>query len=320
MPAYYYSSTAGSYTLVGAVADSATLLTLNSVAGLPSAVPYKVVLEPGQPTEEIVKVTNVAGTSLTVVRGWDGTAAVAHGAGVTVRHMITAEDFTLSRAHEDATIAHGATSALVGRNDVVALLNKDLSSSSNTFPASLATVTGTQTFTNKTLSGVSNTFTNIPQSAVTGLADLTQSKTVKTTAPVTVPNSVGTAISSWGLTTSTVGTINTSGGALSPTVSGVYLFTYTAKWDPKADVAGGTSSSVTRRRVYLQVNGSDIPDGINEQLTVGGDSLNTEVYVTGTGTLKLTAGDSVQPMLFQSTGASGGLTVGAAMFSLTRIA
>ena len=52
-----------------------------------------------------------------------------------------------------------------------------------------------------------------------------------------------------------------------------------------------------------------------------GGTLNWgTVYVTGTGTLKLTAGDTVQPMLFQSTGASGGLTVGAAIFSLTRIA
>lgn len=169
MPAYYYSSTAGQYTLVGAVSNSATLLNLNSVAGLPSATPFKVVLEPGQPTEEIVKVTSVAGTSLTVVRGWDGTTAVAHAAAVSVRHMITAEDFTLSRSHEDATTAHGTGSQVVGKDDAQPLTNKDLTSSTNTFPSSLATIGGLQTLTNKTLSGASNTFTNIPKSAVNSL-------------------------------------------------------------------------------------------------------------------------------------------------------
>lgn len=194
MPAFYYSSTAGEYTLVGAVSDSATLLTLNTVTGLPSATPFKVVLEPGQPAEEIIKVTAVAGASLTVVRGWDGTSATAHAAGAKVRHMMTAEDLTLSRAHEDATAAHGASGAVVGTTSAQTLTNKNLTSGTNTFPPSLVTTSGVQTVTNKNLAsgsntfpsslatltdeqtltaksmdGGANTFTNIPQAAVTGL-------------------------------------------------------------------------------------------------------------------------------------------------------
>ena len=193
MPAYYYSSTAGSYTLTGDVTPSVAILVLNTVSGLPSSTPYKVVVDAGQPSEEIVKVTAVAGTSLTVVRGWDGTGAQSHAAGANVRHMVTAEDFSLSRAHEDSSAAHGATGAVVGTTNAQTISNKDLSDGTNTFPSALATTTGSQaltnkdlstgnvfpaslatltdvqTLTNKTLDGAGNTFANIPQASVTGL-------------------------------------------------------------------------------------------------------------------------------------------------------
>lgn len=171
--AYNYSSTAGEYTLVGDITAGATSITLSSVTGLPS-VPFKVVIDAGTNDEEIVKVTNVAGTTLTVERGHDSTVAVSHAALATVRHMMTAEDLRLSRQHEDATSGvHGVTGALVGADTTVALTNKDLSDPSNTFPATLATAanltaheadtsahgvagavvgtTDTQTLTNKTL-------------------------------------------------------------------------------------------------------------------------------------------------------------------------
>jgi hypothetical protein len=151
MPAYYYSSVAGTYTLTGAVNSTANTVVLNSVAGLPASTPYKVVLNPGESNEEIVKVTAVAGMSLTVVRGWNGTTAVDHAGGATVRHMMTAEDLTLSRTHEDATAAHGATGAVVGTTSAQVLTNKDLSSGTNVFPSTFATKTGVEDLTNKTL-------------------------------------------------------------------------------------------------------------------------------------------------------------------------
>lgn len=162
--AYFYSSTAGSYTLTGAISNSATSLVVSSVTGLPSSTPYKVVLDPGQGSEEIVKVTGVAGTTLTVVRAWDGTSASSHAAGATVRHAMTAEDLALARAHEDATVAHGATGAVVGTTNVQSLTNKDLTAGTNTFPSSLVTLTGAQTLTNKNLTSGTNTF---PTSLVT---------------------------------------------------------------------------------------------------------------------------------------------------------
>lgn len=151
MPAFYYSSTAGSYTLTGDVNPSATILVLNTVTGLPSSVPFKVVVDAGQPSEEIVKVTAVAGTSLTVVRGWDGTGATSHAAGAAIRHMLTAEDLTLSRAHEDSSVAHGASGAVVGTTNAQTLSNKNLANGTNTFPASFATLSGAEVFSNKTI-------------------------------------------------------------------------------------------------------------------------------------------------------------------------
>lgn len=241
--AYYYSSVAAEMALSGSVSGSATTLIVDGVAGLPSATPFKLVIDPGLSTEEIVKVTEVSGTTLTVVRGWDGSSGQAHSNLAVVRHGVTAEDFRLSRQHEAATTAHGTASAVVGISDAQALTNKDLSSSTNTFPSTLATdsevanavsahaasktthgvsgelmgtssaqtvtnknltsttntfpstlattaalashtgataahgatgavvgTTNVQTLTNKTINGANNTLTNVPQSAVTGLA------------------------------------------------------------------------------------------------------------------------------------------------------
>ena len=42
--------------------------------------------------------TGMAGSTLTVVRGYDGSTAVSHAAQAPIRHGITAEDLTLSRA------------------------------------------------------------------------------------------------------------------------------------------------------------------------------------------------------------------------------
>ena len=176
--AYFYSSTAGEYTLTGGISSSATSVTVNSVTGLPST-PFKVALDPGLPQEEIVKVTNVAGTTLTVVRGWDGSSAVSHAALAKVRHTMSAEDLRLSREHENATASVHGVGTVVGTSEAQTLTNKNLTSGTNSFPSSLATTaalgahtsataahgvvevvgtTATQALTNKNLTSATNTF------------------------------------------------------------------------------------------------------------------------------------------------------------------
>lgn len=144
----YHSSTAQPMALTGAVTSSALSIGVNSVSGLPTSTPFTLVLEPGLAAEEIVTVTAVAGTTLTVIRGEDGTAAQPHTTGVVVRHMITARDLREPQQHIDASLGvHGigAASSVVGT----------------------ATV---QTLSGKAISGASNTLTAIPQSAIVGLA------------------------------------------------------------------------------------------------------------------------------------------------------
>jgi len=193
----YYSTTAGEMVLQLGVTAGETSITVNTTAGLPVTFPYALILDYGAAGEEVVDVTAAAGVTLTVTRGRDGTVAQAHAFGAKIRHGMTARDLRESREHEAATAAHGV-GTIVGTTETQALTNKDLSSATNTLPATVATnatvtanaatvtahtgataahgatgavvgTTNTQTLTNKTIDGASNTLTNVPQAAVTGL-------------------------------------------------------------------------------------------------------------------------------------------------------
>lgn len=148
MVAWNYSSTATEGTLTAGVDSSAGTLHISGMSGLPTATPYTLVLDPDTASEEIVTVTARSGTQFTVTRGQDGTVALPHQSGARVRHKMTARDLRWSREHEEAgSGVHGRSSALVGVSD-------------------------TQTLTNKSLNGNNNSFSNIPQAAVTGLPAL----------------------------------------------------------------------------------------------------------------------------------------------------
>lgn len=162
-----FSSTAAQTTLAAGVDSSATTLAVSATTGFPS-VPFIIAVNAGAAAQELVLVTNVAGTNLTVTRGYDSTVAVSHDAGAVVAHSHGAIDFREANSHVNAESGvHGVTGDVVGNSDSQTLTNKTLALGSNTISGTkaqfntamtdddFATLTGTETLTNKTLSAPS---------------------------------------------------------------------------------------------------------------------------------------------------------------------
>jgi hypothetical protein len=114
-----YSSRAQQTTLSGTITAVATTMTVGSASNLMASVTpsggetYTVVIDPDTAVEEIVDVTGVAGSVLTIVRGVDNAGAgVAHSAGAIVRHMVIGRDLNEANAHSVGTLAeHAATTS-----------------------------------------------------------------------------------------------------------------------------------------------------------------------------------------------------------------
>jgi len=154
-------------TLTSSVNDVATVISVASVAGAPST-PFRGILEPGTANEEIVTVSGVSGTDLTVSRGDEGTSAVAHASGSEFRHMLTGADLQTFMDHVQATSSvHGTTGTIVTTAATQTLTNKTLSggtvtgatitggtanpNSCSVGGVPVVTTTATQTLTGKTL-------------------------------------------------------------------------------------------------------------------------------------------------------------------------
>jgi hypothetical protein len=118
-----FSNTASGASLAGSISTSATSVTLDGFTGYPSP-PFTATIDRGEATEEIVLVTAVVGSTVTMTRGYDSTSAAAHSAGASFEHTAIAKDFRDASAHLDATTAHGTASAVVGVDDTQTLRNK----------------------------------------------------------------------------------------------------------------------------------------------------------------------------------------------------
>lgn len=182
-----YSSTAADTTLSAGVDASTTTLLVSSTTGFP-ATPFILAVDAGAAAQELVLVTNVAGTTLTVTRAYDSTIASAHATGAAVSHSHAAIDFREANAHVNATAAHGTTGTVVGTSDSQTLTNKTVALGNNTlsgttaqFNTSLtdgdfATRAGTETLTNKDLSSATNILpANLPK-GVLGYAQVVASQ------------------------------------------------------------------------------------------------------------------------------------------------
>jgi len=123
--------------------------------------PFYIVIDRAKAAEEKILCSSRSGNVLTVFddgitngRAADGTSITSHSANAVTEHIFTATDANEANLHvNSSTVIHGITGALAG-------------------------VTATQTLTNKTISGSSNTLTNIAQSSVTNLATSLTSVTI----------------------------------------------------------------------------------------------------------------------------------------------
>lgn len=113
-----------------------TSIEVNSATSFPTQYPYTLIIDADGVLEEVVDVTAAVGTTLTIVRGVDGTTASPHSAGVQVYHGVSARDADEANDHiQKTTNVHGSNGALV---DV----------------ASTQTITGAKDFSTITKGGV----------------------------------------------------------------------------------------------------------------------------------------------------------------------
>lgn len=112
----YYSSTAVATTLSGNINNSTTSITVAALSGYPVSTPWTAIIDPDTASEEVVTVTGVSGTTLTVTRGVDGTSATSHNAGAVFRHGVSARDFDEANSHvnDTTTNPHNVTATQVG--------------------------------------------------------------------------------------------------------------------------------------------------------------------------------------------------------------
>lgn len=139
MAARNYSAASGERTLSNAVNSTAPTITLSSGGGFP-APPFTMVLDPDTASQEVVLATAVSGNNYTVQRGYDGTAAVPHGAGAKAFHVHSAIDFREANQHiQAASGVHGVGAGeVVGTAKTQALTNKTINLASNSLTGDIS--------------------------------------------------------------------------------------------------------------------------------------------------------------------------------------
>ena len=166
-----YTSTSVDTTLTASLGAGATTCTVADATALLGGLTISggntmtLAIDPDTASEEIVLLTNVSGSTLTITRAQAGTTDIAHTSGATVRHVLTSMELT-----EFATKA--GTETLT--NKTINLTSNTLTGTTAQFNTALsdnnfATQAGTETLTNKTIAFASNTITGVstPSSADT---------------------------------------------------------------------------------------------------------------------------------------------------------
>ena len=312
-----YVNTASTATTSAPIGPSDTTVTVASYTGWPTA-PYWAELEKGTASAEIVRVTNVAGSVLTITRGQGGTAATSHGAGVNVEHIVPASHFNEGETHNAATNAHGVTGVVVGTQGAQTVQDKNFRGAFRSDYADALPAGVTASFESNANSAAArdgfvhkNTAGDAARFAFRAQQSGTDRFTVSNTGNVVVNPSSGTAIAATGPATVS-GTLDV-GGALTVSSGG-------------ASVTGGLtvpSGGVTVTGTSSVNGNTSVTGTLTASSTVTGGSFTTagtvhaggnidtdsNLTVDGTSTLTgtVTAGGAVNATGAVS-GASGAFT------------
>ena len=324
-PKRYYSATAVETTITAAIpsasqGDSYTSFVVASTSGFAASFPYTLLVDPDTNKEEVITVEAGTGTTLTVKRGQDNTQAVAHSAGATVRHAVSARDFRELQTHIAArgydadsaimtnieTHVHGLGSgdgSVVGTTKAQTLSGKTMSTTNNTFTG-VATLAGAETLTNKLLTSPTVDGDGIYFEGSTADGNETRLTVVDPTADriITLPNVTGTVaildasqtLENKTLTSNTLGSNLAAGGF---TVSGLAT--------PAATSDAATKGYVDTQVANLVDSAPGTLDTLNELAAALGDDPNYATTITNALAAKLSL--------------SGGTMTGAIAMSTNKI-